>query len=338
MADTPSIPIQQVIDDLLDNDKPFPAVNLYRLSDLEPADQKKIASIWPDLALWRKRGLLEDISDLSEKDTLLSFEELCLIAIEDENAGVRLQAIKALRIYEDTSLVDIFINLHLNDRDEHVRAEAAGALGRFVYFGEIETINKEKLREIEQHLLNSCQSNLPQIIRLQALESLGYSSRAEVRQLIENAYNSDNKEWIASALFAMGRSADHHWDTHVMNMLDNKIPMIRCEAARAAGELEIAESAPLLIDLIDDPDEETRLVSIVALSQIGGNELVGLFEDLINEADSEQSIEALELALENLAFINDAQLFPLFDFPDDSFEETLDDQHDIFNAFEDDED
>ncbi|MFN2126647.1 MAG: HEAT repeat domain-containing protein [Anaerolineales bacterium] len=337
MTDTPDIPIQQIIDDLLDRNSPFPARNLYRLSDLETVDLEKIAAIWPDLPVWRKRGLLEDITDLSEKDTLLSFEGFCLVAINDEDDEVRLQAIKALQIYEDTSLIDKFINLHLKDRNEYVQAEAAGALGRFVYLGEIEILDQEKLNEIEEILLNTCHSNQPVIVRRQALESLGYSSRAEVRQLIENAYNSDQKEWISSALFAMGRSADDCWNSYVLKMLDNKIPVIRCEAARAAGELEIIEAAPLLLELIDDPDEETRLVSIIALSQVGGNEFRDLFEDLINESDTEQSIEAIEIALENLAFNNNAQLFPLFDFPEGSSDETFDDEHDLYNAFQDDE-
>ena len=337
MTDTQNISIKQIIDDLLDPTTPFPARNLYRLSDLDSTDLDQIASTWADIAVWRKRSLLEDISNLSEKDTLLSFEEICLMATGDEDAEVRFKAVKALQIYENPHLVDTFIHLLLNDSDENVRAEAAGALGRFVYLGEIEKFDQKKLGEIEEHLLTCCRSNQSQKIRRQALESLGYSSRVEVKQLIENAYNTDNKDWISSALFAMGRSADNYWNSHVIKMLENKIPTIRCEAARAAGELEIIESAPLLIELIDDPDEETRLVSIIALSQVGGTELLDLFENLLSESESTQSIEALEMAIENLDFNNNAQLFPLFDFPDDKIEEILDNQHGIYNEFEDDE-
>jgi HEAT repeat protein len=338
MADLQKIPIKQVIDDLLDSSTPFPARNLYRLSDLETLDLEKITSTWPKISIWRKRSLLEDISNLSEKDNLLSFKEICMVATGDEDAEIRLQAIKALQIYEDPHLIDIFINLLLDDSDENVRAESAGALGRFVYLGEIEKIDQKKLVEIEEHLLTCCKSNQPQIIRQQALESLGYSSRAEVKQLIENAYNSDKKEWVSSALFAMGRSADDYWNAHVIQLLDHKIPIIRCEAARAAGELEITESTPLLMELIDDPDEETRLVSIIALSKVGGNELRDLFENLLSDAESTQFIETLETALETLAFNNNAQLFPLFDFPDDRIDEILDDEHTIYNDFEEDED
>jgi hypothetical protein len=64
------ISIQQLADALLDVDKPLPPRFLYRLSDLEPTDIDKLAIIWPQLPLWRRQGLMEDIEELSSNDTL----------------------------------------------------------------------------------------------------------------------------------------------------------------------------------------------------------------------------------------------------------------------------
>jgi len=51
-------------------------------------------------------------------------------------------------------------------------------------------------------------------------------------------------------------------------MLDSPLPSLRAEAARAAGELEIGAAASRLLELLDDPDEATRLASIWSLSQL----------------------------------------------------------------------
>ena len=45
-----------------------------------------------------------------------------------------------------------------------------------------------------------------------ALESLGYSSRPDVIKLIESALQRTESEWQASALTAIGRSADERWE------------------------------------------------------------------------------------------------------------------------------
>jgi hypothetical protein len=73
MSPVAEISIQQVSEALLDIDKPLPPRFLYRLSDLEPADLEKLDSIWLQLPLWRRQGLMEDIEELSSKDTLLDF-------------------------------------------------------------------------------------------------------------------------------------------------------------------------------------------------------------------------------------------------------------------------
>lgn len=325
MTKDADLSFQELIDALLDFDKPFPPRFLYLLSDLEKADLNKLAAIWDQLPTSRRQGLLEDLTELYERDYLLSYYDLCRFTVKDEDPKVRLSTVKVLEQYDQNTLIPLFLDLLSNDNDEQVRAAAAHALGRYVYLGEIDEINKSTLREIEDKLLQTTTGEEEFQIRREAIESLGYSSREEVQPLIEEAYNSEKKEWVSSALFAMARSANKRWRPQVMEKLESDFPIIRCEAARAAGDLEIQEAIPYLLDLLDDPDEDIRLASIWALSQIGGEGVSERMEQMLDEAETSEYQDYLELALDNLEFNEEMRLFPLFDFPEHENENLLED-------------
>jgi HEAT repeat protein len=196
-----------------------------------------------------------------------------------------------------------------------------------------------ELQAIEDALIEMINSDQAACIRCAALESLGYSGREEVKSLIQTAYASGESHWKASALLAMGHSANDDWHPQIMSMLSNKLPSVRCHAARAAGELEISEAVPLLVEMLDDPDDDTRIASIWSLSQIGGEGVRETLEKMWDETDNERDFDFLESALENLTFTEEVQLMPLFDFPENDVENL--DEYELEDEpefFEDDED
>jgi HEAT repeat protein len=315
------IPFQRLLDALLDTETPLNPRYLYRLSDLEAPELEQLRSAWPKIPTWRRQALLEDIEELNQTDLLLSFESLGRFALEDEDARVRLLAVQILWESEETSLIPIFLSMMATDSDSQVRAASATALGRFVYAGELEEIPQRTLKKIEDALLGIVIGNDAVEVRRSALESLGYSSREEVPPLLEQAFASDDKFWKASALFAMGRSANPRWAPTILEMLHSNLPLLRSEAARAAGELEIAEAVEPLLELLDDPDDDTRQASIWSLSQIGGEGVRETLQNLYDEAEDDQELELLESALDNLTFNEGLQLMPMFDFPEAEDEE-----------------
>lgn len=325
MEDPHEISLQQLIDALRDVDTPFPPRFLYRLSDLDLEDLKFLKPVWSELPLWRRKALIEDVEELGAADTLLDFMVLGCFAVEDVDPGVRLTAVRTLWEYEQNELIPIFLRLIEGDPDSNVRAAAASALSRFVYAGEIDEIPPEKLKQIEDILLRLVAEDKAEPVRRAALESLGYSSRAEVPLLIQQAYDSQDRHWKASALYAMGRSANQAWKSSVMPMLDSTFPVIRTEAARAAGELELHDAVPILLEMLDDPDENTRSACIWSLSQIGGDGVREALEMMFDEAEDDDEVNFLELALENLTFTEGVKLMPLFDFPDELESESEED-------------
>jgi HEAT repeat protein len=315
------IPFQKLLDALLDVETPLNPRNLYRLSDLESPELEQLQAVWPKIPAWRRQALLEDVEELNENDMLLSFESLGRMALQDEDAKVRLLAVHILWESEENNLIPVFIRLMTTDHDSEVRAAAASALGRFVYAGELEEIPQRTLSDIEDELLNTVNGSDAPEVRRSALESLGYSSRDEVTSLVEKAFASDDKYWKASSLFAMGRSANQRWAPTVLAMMVHNLPLLRSEAARAAGELEISEAVPHLLELLDDPDDNTRQASIWSLSQIGGEGVREALQSLYDETDSELELELLESALDNLTFNEGLQLMPMFDFPESEDDE-----------------
>lgn len=340
MSAPDDIEFVEVLRALLDLDNPFPARFLPRLSDLENPELEFLKETWSKIPLWRKRALMEDIEELCKDDYLVSYESLGVFAAEDEDALVRLHAVRTLWEFENKNLVPTFVRLLRNDPDVDVRAASASALGQYLYLGELDELPVKILKEIEVLLLDISQGNEEEAVRRAALESLGFSSREEVPALIEAAFNSGEVGWRTSALFAMGRSRNEIWNNLVLSMLNNNQPDLRLEAARAAGELEITQAVPVLLELLDDPSDIIRDASIWSLSQIGGEGVRDRLGKLFDEAEDDREIDYLESALDNLVFTEGMQLMPLFDLSEfddaEDFDDTAEDEISILD--QDDED
>jgi hypothetical protein len=337
------ISMRKVIDAMLDENTPLPPRYLYRFSDMTAEDLAQLERNWLSIPLWRRQALMEDVEDLGESDYLLSFEALARFALQDRDPKVRLLAVHTLWEYEERDLAAIFLGMIKTEPDPEVRAALASALGRFVYLGDIEELDEDMLQEIEDYLLGVVKGSDEPLIRRCALESLGYSHRTEVNPLILEAYNSKDKDWVGSALFAMGRSADEDWAEYVLKKIDNVIPSIRIEAARAAGALELAEAVDLLKEMLNDADEQARMAAIWSLSQIGGEGVRQALEELAENAEDEDDIDFIESALDNLSFTEEMESFSLLDvvppdlageedegtFIEVDDDETLDDEDDL---------
>jgi HEAT repeat protein len=316
MSTPAEIPFDDVLAALLDEDTPVKARFLYRLSDLNSEDLALLKAVWPRLSTWRRRALLEDLEELGNADDLLSYEAIGRHAVSDEDARVRQLGVRLLWEFETLDLIPIFLALLKTDPESEVRAEAATALGQFVYLGEIDRLQPEKMAEIEKDLLDTIRRDHSLQVRLRALESIGYSSREEVPPLIEQTFSAGDLEGMASALMAMGRSMDERWEQDIMEMLEHQAANVRAEAARAAGEMELSESVTRLVNMTRDSDEDVRYAAIWSLSQIGGDRARRVLENLLRRAEEDDEASYIETALDNLAFNDGLEAFSLFDLAD----------------------
>ncbi len=325
------IKFSEIADALKDIDHPFPARLLRCFSDLSPRDLREFTGLWQEIPLARKQSLLEDLEDITENDTLVCFDEVAKAVLNDEDPTVRVTAIRLLWESDDYKIVPAIIELMDSDPDEGVRATAASLLGRFVYLGELDEIPDSYKISAVNHLLEVVNSDdLPQV-RMRALESLGYSSSAKISDLIKKAYESSENRWVATSLCAMGRSADEQWSDFVQEKLDSGDSEVLFEAVRAAGELEISAALDQLFTLVEeqDFDSDVRLAAIWSLSQIGGPEVKEKLRELQEDAQSDEEMEWIEKALENIDLNSGPEGMNFFDFkPDGSAEDDFDDYSD----------
>ncbi|GAP15074.1 protein containg HEAT repeats [Longilinea arvoryzae] len=306
---------QQILDALVDENQVFPAVYLHRFSDPSPEDLKALQAVWEKVPEQRRAALVEDLEELYDSDTLTSFEGIARIAITDSHAPVRAGALRLLWDYQGRDLIPVYQFLLEKDPDEIVRAQAASLLGQFVYLGELEEISSELHHAIEDALLQVVESSETKLVRRRALESLGYSSRDEISHHLQTAFESGDFQWMASALFAMGRSTDEIWGSHVLKMIDHPERDVQLEAIRAAGMLELEDARVPLLRMaksgIDDSD--MRGAISWSLSQIGGDQVGVILNKLLARAEDDEEAEFIQSAIDNLEFKQGEGDFDLFD-------------------------
>jgi HEAT repeat protein len=309
-------PFKIVINELLDASKPFSPTNLHRFSDINPADLAALRIAWPKIDLERRVHLLEDLEDLVDTDTLVSFDDLARFAMEDPDSRIRAVAIRLLWETNDETLIPIFIRMMKNDSDEMVRAGAAGALGLFVFLGELEEVDKANYQKVYDALLAVYHGPDKPVVRRRAVEALGYSGNDEVPAIIEESYASPDRDWQASALFAMGRSADERWESYILAKLDSSEDDVQLEAVRAAGELEIDKARKPILNLLKEPSEvdfDLKSAAVWSLSQIGGQGVREKLERMSEAAEDDDESFFIDEALDNLDFKEGTGAFGIMD-------------------------
>lgn len=308
------VPFSTVTNALLDENAPFSAKYLHRFSDIQPDQLSSLKSIWTRINPSRKINLLEDLEILAEKDTLLSFDNLAESLLEDPDERVRTLAIRLLWECENSNLIPVFLNVLRSDASITTAAAAATALGLFVFLGEVDKIPSSRLSILEEELIKTAREGRDPLIRRRALETLGFSSRPEVIDLITTAYHKPDSDWVISALIAMGRSNNLAWEKEVIAHLFNENDDIRIEAIQAAGQLELETARPLLLEqLEEDEDPDIWHAILWSLSQIGGEDVRAKLEEFIDRIDDPDEEEFLDEVLENLNLTEQMASFNLMD-------------------------
>lgn len=311
------------------------AAILYRgLSDLSAGDINRLKAVWAVLSPEYRRKVIRELAEASEFNFELDYRALGFLGLDDDDAGVREAAIDALWIDESPELMARLLNLAQWDESTTVRAAATSELGRFLLLGEYGDIPENKAvqaQDVIVGLLTDDQEDLE--VRRRALEAIANSSHEIVTEAIEEAYQSDERLMRVSAVFAMGRTNDARWGANILREMGSPDPEIRYEAARAAGEVGLAEAVPLLGRLATENDRETQEAAVWSLGEIGGREAMRILSALAERAEDsgdDDLIEAIDDAIAEASMIGGEFDFDLLDFDPDEFD---DDEYD-----EDDED
>jgi len=142
------MPFDEVVSALLDREQVLDPLCLYRLSDISQDDLAVVREIWGDIHVERRRGLVEDLEQLTDANNLLSFESIFRLALKDEDEQVRFFAIRAIEIFDTDDLIPFFLSVLTNETSVDLRAVTASVLGKYIYRGELDKIEKDQQIEI----------------------------------------------------------------------------------------------------------------------------------------------------------------------------------------------
>lgn len=299
MTDSATMTIDALLAKLRDESRLPDVAVIHRLSSLPDEEVEQLGQEWRNLPPGRKQWLLQQCIEASEADFELDYEALGEMALNDSDNAARALAIGCLWEVMTPALMRRLVNLLDRDDSEEVRAASAISLGRFVLKAELGKFPAEIAESAESLLLSICEEAADTLeVRRRALESLAYSGREEVSSLIEEAYYHADDLMRASALHAMGRSADELWGPYLLEEMLNQSPELRYEAVYALGELELEEAVPELVKLLlIEPDVEVQTGIIWALGEIGGEQALRALERASKSTENEALLDAIEDAV-----------------------------------------
>lgn len=309
----PRFTVQELMKYLVTGTEAITGDDLFVFSDLSRQDAALVRQEWLLITPEQRQALVRSLVELATDDLDWQLGRFLRIALEDPDAKVRRYAIEGLWEETDADLLGPLIQLLYHDKNEEVRAAAAGALGAYVLAGELDELDASLAMRAEEALLSILHNAAePLAVQARALESIAYSGETGIRQLIEDSYYSPDEELRISSLVAMGRSADTRWRGLARAELQNPSPLMRAASARACGELEAKKAEADLLALLLDEEQSVRLAAIFALGRLGGGQAREALRVLTESEDAVEA-EAADTALEEMLFFAGTEDIVLFD-------------------------
>ncbi len=272
--------------------------NVTALADLSRDDAAQFARQWRGLSAETRESVARQVLELAELRVDLHFGRALRLLLDDPSATIRQLATSALWEDEGADLPDRLLTLAAEDPSQDVVAQAVQSLAATcdrAAGGELDEALSRRLRD--ELLLLAAEPAQAPTVRRRALEVVAvFADDARVRPLIDAFYDADEPGFRASAVYAMGRTADSRWRPRIVDEFASDDAELRFEAARAAGELGDTETLPGLIELVGDEDPEVRQAAIGAMGRTGGRAALRALQRLVENA-AESDTDAIEAAL-----------------------------------------
>lgn len=273
-------------------------VDVAALTDLSRDDARLLAERWPALSDETRVRIARRVLEAAEERAELHFGRALRTILGDPSPVVRQFVVAALWEDEGPDLPDVLLRVIAEDASQDVAAQAALSLARSAERAVSGLLGNPEADRLREELLGlAADPAVPPLVRRRALESGAVFTEDErVGQLIAAFFDADEPGFRASALYAMGRTADRRWLSMVTGEFADEDAELRYEAARAAGEIGNSETLTGLAELAGDEDAEVRQTAIAAIGRIGGRSAVRSLQQLADEAP-ESDADAIEDAM-----------------------------------------
>lgn len=282
------------------------------LSKLLPSQVANVRVVWASLPVDVRHEVMEALTTAAESDFELDYTAFGIMALEDSAPVVREAAVELLIELVDADHMSRLFSVAQYDESDEVRAAAIKALGPIILEAELGKLPEGVALPVIEYLLGVIDDERAELeVRARALEAVAHSSHEAVAGQIDRAYRSGDTRMKTASLFAMGASSDDAWGEIVIHELTARRPEHRYEAARAAGELMVADAVRPLSRLALEDEGQVRNAAVWALGEIGGKEAVRVLEAMLEQADEDEDdalIDLLEDAID-AATVADGQVY-----------------------------
>ena len=218
----------------------------------------------------------------------------------------------------DDKLAEALLSLGRNgDEPVQLRARAAISFGPALevadegtFEGDPEELISDdtfaKIKRVLQGLYMD--TDVPKEVRRRVLEASVRAPQDWHQPAISSAYDNGDPEWNLTAVFCM------RWvegfDDQILEALESKDDEIHFEAVRAAGNWELDEAWPHILNLVRSQDTEKLLLlaAIEAVANVRPGEAGEVLFNLTRSSDEdivEAAEEAIEMAQEQAAIERD---------------------------------
>ncbi len=234
--------------------------------------------------------------------------DLLLTTLVDKRANEADRLIAAELVGDSAVMNDELANALLaivgNDAEpEELRAKAALSLGPALEEADLEGFEDSDDAPITEQTFHNIRDLLHKLyldegiskeLRRRILEAAVRAPQAWQTDAIRAAYSSGDKDWMLTAVFAMGRVRG--FDEQILESLKSTDPAIHYEAVNAAGVWELDAAWAHVAALVKDPStpKDLLLAAIEAVGYIRPYEAVEILVDLADSRDEEISEAATE--------------------------------------------
>lgn len=207
------------------------------------------------------------------------------------NVVVKRAAAKTLTLIADPASMPVLLNSFLNDEDQVVRNSSIGALARM---GEIVV---PSLFEI------IADTNSDETIKGHAAWALAFIG-IKAKEQIYAAFDSPSADLRSAIVGAIFKVAEEEPEARAFNLLMNSLQdsavNVRSEAAAALGNLAYQPAIPLLIELLNNQEIESRKSAALALMKIKNVSTLDALRTALNREAEISVKQVIQLAINQI--------------------------------------
>jgi bilin biosynthesis protein len=175
------------------------------------------------------------------------------------NVVVKRAAAKTLNLIADPESIPVLLNSFLHDEDQVVRNSCIGALAQ---------IGEAVVPSLFEILADDSGDETIKGHAAWALAFIGIKAKEQ----LYGAFDSPSADLRSAIIGAIFKIAEEEPDSRLFDLLMNSLQdpavNVRSEAAAALGNLAYQPAIPLLIELLNNPEAESRKSAALALMKI----------------------------------------------------------------------